>query len=343
MKRIDKICQELERLTSSLSKSDLQKEVAFTAESIGINLGLARNSVSKDLNQLWNEQRVIKVKTRPVYFLHRQTIETLLDSPLPDHLSEVRFVSDLLPVERQSTSNDPFAALIGFDRSLKLSVEKGKAAVLYPSGLHVLLTGPSGVGKTYFAELMHQFACQQSGNSTLPMVYFNCAEYAHNPELLSSHLFGHRQGAFTGANSDKVGLIEQADGGYLLLDEIHRLPYEGQEKLFALLDKGEFRALGSSHKAQTVNVRLICATTEPVNSTLLRTFQRRIQVSIDLPALRERSMEEQIELITGFLHQESRKISRTIRVDKALLLWLLEKPLEGNIGQLKSDIQFLCA
>lgn len=68
MKRIDKICQELERLTSSLSKSDLQKEVAFTAESIGINLGLARNSVSKDLNQLWNEQRVIKVKTRPVYF-----------------------------------------------------------------------------------------------------------------------------------------------------------------------------------------------------------------------------------------------------------------------------------
>lgn len=88
MKRIDKICQELERLTSSLSKSDLQKEVAFTAESIGINLGLARNSVSKDLNQLWNEQRVIKVKTRPVYFLHRQTIETLLGSPLPDHLAE---------------------------------------------------------------------------------------------------------------------------------------------------------------------------------------------------------------------------------------------------------------
>lgn len=84
-----------------------------------------------------------------------------------------------------------------------------------------------------------------------------------------------------------------------------------------------------------MSVRLICATTEPVNSTLLRTFQRRIQVSIDLPALRERSMEEQIELITGFLHQESRKISRTIRVDKALLLWLLEKPLEGNIGQLK--------
>ena len=71
MKRIDRICQELERLTLGLNQTDLQNDVAFTAESIGFNLGLARNSVSKDLNQLWSEQRVIKVKTRPVYFLHR--------------------------------------------------------------------------------------------------------------------------------------------------------------------------------------------------------------------------------------------------------------------------------
>ncbi len=126
--------------------------------------------------------------------------------------------------------------------------------------------------------------------------------------------------------------MEQADGGYLLLDEVHRLPYEGQEKLFSILDKGQYRPLGSSATARSITVRLICATTEPVSSALLRTFQRRIQVCIDLPGIRQRSVEEQVELIVGFLQRESRKIERTVSIDKTLLLWLLNKPLEGNIG-----------
>jgi sigma-54 dependent dga operon transcriptional activator len=131
-------------------------------------------------------------------------------------------------------------------------------------------------------------------------------------------LFGHRQGAFTGASENKAGLVEQADGGYLLLDEVHRLPYEGQEKLFSILDKGQYRPLGSSATARSITVRLICATTEPVSSALLRTFQRRIQVCIDLPGIRQRSVEEQVELIVGFLQRESRKIERTVSIDKTL-------------------------
>ncbi|POP44659.1 transcriptional regulator DagR [Superficieibacter electus] len=343
MRRIEIVLKELERLTRALSLADLQQEVAFTAERIGFNLGLARNSVSKDLNQLWNDGLVVKSRGRPVYFLHRAAIEVLLARKLGANEREVSSVSALLPHQSLPATADPFSGLIGYERSLRDAVEKGKAAVLYPHGLHVLLTGPSGVGKTFFAELMHRYACDQASGVAPPLVYFNCAEYAHNPELLSSHLFGHRQGAFTGATENKSGLIEQADGGYLLLDEVHRLPYEGQEKLFSLLDKGEYRPLGSSASARRISVRLICATTEPVNSSLLRTFQRRIQVCIDLPGIRQRSVEEQVELIVGFLQRESRKIERTVTIDKTLLLWLLNKPLEGNIGQLKSDIQFLCA
>ena len=343
MRRIEVILGELERLTRGLNLADLAQETAFTAEAIGFNLGLARNSVSKDLNQLCNDGLAIKSRGRPVFFLHRQALETLLGRKLDDAEREVRTIADLLPRQEGHTIDDPFTGLIGYDRSLRDAVEKGRAAVLYPHGLHVLLTGPSGVGKTFFAELMHRFACEHAAGSPPPLVYFNCAEYAHNPELLSSHLFGHRQGAFTGASENKPGLVEQADGGYLLLDEVHRLPYEGQEKLFSILDKGEYRPLGASSKARSISVRLICATTEPVSSALLRTFQRRIQVCIDLPGIRQRSIEEQVELIVGFLQRESRKIERTVSIDKTLLLWLLNKPLEGNIGQLKSDIQFLCA
>lgn len=346
MKRKDAVCQELERLTLALQRETLTDSAGFDAETIGFNLGLARNSVSKELNQLCTERLVIKIKSRPVLFLHRAVAEKLLNTTFNgDGPLEVKTLAELLPADdRQNTVNaDPFHALIGYDRSLKLAVEKGKAAVLYPGGLHVLLTGPSGVGKTFFAEIMHQFAGRQAPDRDIALIYFNCAEYSHNPELLSSHLFGHKQGAFTGANENKRGLIEQADGGFLLLDEVHRLPYEGQEKLFSILDKGEYRPLGSSEKARSIGVRLICATTESPDSTLLRTFLRRIQVAIAIPALRERSLEEQVEIIIGFIQLESCKIDRTIRLDKGLLLYLLEKPLAGNIGQLKSDIQFLCA
>ncbi|EJH1370595.1 transcriptional regulator, partial [Escherichia coli] len=84
MRRIDVIHKELERLTYGLELSDLAKEKAFTAEAIGFNLGLARNSVSKDLNQLWNEGLVVKSQGRPVFFLHRHALELLINRKLDD-------------------------------------------------------------------------------------------------------------------------------------------------------------------------------------------------------------------------------------------------------------------
>ena len=137
---------------------------------------------------------------------------------------------------------NPFANVIGFDGSLADAIKKLKAAILYPpNGLNILLTGESGENH---CEQLHQFY-QVKMNQEVPFIYFNCAEYFNNPELLTSHLFG---GSFTGAVNDQKGLVELADGGFIL-DEVHRLTSEGQEKLFTVF-KGYFTRMGEAENKE---------------------------------------------------------------------------------------------
>lgn len=136
-----------------------------------------------------------------------------------------------------NTSTDiTFETLVGENASLKVSIQQAKAAILYPPrGLHTIIFGETGTGKSMFAECMYHFAVQSHMlEKAAPFVSFNCADYAQNPQLLFGHIFGIRKGAYIGATEDSPGLIAKADGGILFLDEIHRLPPEGQEMLFYL-------------------------------------------------------------------------------------------------------------
>jgi transcriptional regulator with AAA-type ATPase domain/transcriptional regulatory protein LevR len=238
-----------------------------------------------------------------------------------------------------------FTEFIGYNNSLRLQIDQAKAAVSYPPyGLHTLLFGPSGVGKSFFARAMHSFAIQsETFPEAAPFALFNCADYADNPQLLLSQLFGYKKGSFTGALADKEGLVEQADNGILFLDEIHRLPPEGQEMLFHLLDNGTFRRLGETNTKRHVNLLLIGATTEDPNTTLLTTFKRRIPMIIELPSLKDRPNEEKYDLVKRFFTHEAEKINRGLTIKYETIQQLLSYDCPGNIGQLKSDIQVACA
>lgn len=238
-----------------------------------------------------------------------------------------------------------FERIIGHDGSLKPQIEQAKAAVLYPPhGLHTLILGETGVGKTSLAEAMYQYAVQVGKlPKNAPFVVFNCADYAENPQLLLSQLFGHVKGAYTGADSPKEGLVEKANGGILFLDEVHRLPPEGQEILYYLIDKGKFRRLGETESTRKAEVMIIAATTEDVESNLLLTFRRRIPMVIELPPLSARPITERYEIIKDFFKKEADKIGIKIKVKKEALRALLMYECPGNIGQLRSDIQVSCA
>jgi len=244
----------------------------------------------------------------------------------------------------EKNDDDIFSKLIGYNGSIKNQIVQAKAAVLYPpKGLDTILWGQSGVGKSYIAKCMYEYAVSKGTMKKNKFVVFNCADYANNIQLLCSHLFGHTKGAFTGAEKDKKGLIELADGGMLFLDEVHRLPPEGQEMLFNVIDNGVYRRLGETEIVNHVNVMIVTATTEDINSNLLATFRRRIPMMIELPALKDRSLEERFEFIKLFMGREAKRIKRDIEISYEAACALLSFNPPNNMGQLESEIKVITA
>lgn len=333
LKNKDKVLKSLKELSKNM---DLKVVKGITAEEISSKLNIKRNAVSHLLNELYNDGKVVKINTRPVYFIDKEVYE--------ERSKEIGSKKNDV-ISNNQNEDDPFAKLIGYNGSLKEQVKLSRSAVSYPpDGLPILLIGNTGVGKSFLAQLIYEYA--KSINvikNDAPFVIFNCAEYANNPELLSANLFGYIKGAFTGANNDKPGLLEEANEGYLFLDEVHRLPPEGQEKLFLFFDKGIFRRLGETGKWRTSKVRFIFATTENPEKSLIKTFLRRIPLIVNIPSLQDRPIHERLQLIYNFYKRESKNLGIDILISKQVLNALLRTKISGNIGKMINVIKYSCA
>lgn len=302
----------------------------YTAEEVAKLLNMKRPNVVREFGKLINEGLLLKKGGRPVYYYVYEEINNKIELNTND--KELNIETSI------------FDSVIGKDSSLKQQIALAKAAIVYPpKGLHSLIVGETGVGKSYFAKTMFKYALQVNMvKNSIRFAVFNCADYANTPQLLVSQIFGVKKGAFTGALEDREGIIEKARDGILFLDEVHRLPPEGQEMLFNLIDEGKYSPLGST-KVISIDVMIICATTENINSSLLRTFTRRIPVTISLPPLRERTFEERSKLIQSFFEEESKRIGKKIEVEGEAITALINYDCYNNIGELKSDIQISCA
>lgn len=295
----------------------LGQQEKLTTTEIAEKIQLSRSATSLYLNELLQANEVVKLGSKPVYW-----------QLLGDDFS----------------GEDVFSKYIGSNGSAKKEIERCKSAVLYPPlGLPVLLHGASGVGKSFLAELIFDYLHQQNLAGAEKFLVFNCADYANNPELVASLLFGHTKGAFTGAEADKKGLLAQADNGVLFLDEVHRLSDENQEKLFLFMDSHKFRPIGEEEKTETSNVRLLFATTEDPEKVLLPTFYRRISVLIDLPSFHERPLFERNQLVYALFLREAKRIKKNIRINHRIFDQLMNEQLPGNVGSLANQVQMYCA
>lgn len=239
-------------------------------------------------------------------------------------------------LEKKVEKTYGFQSVIGKSKPITEAIELAKRVA--PNDTTVLLTGETGTGKEVFAAAIHQ----ASKRSLRPFVALNCS--AFSKELIESELFGHKQGAFTGANKDKKGLVEEAQDGTLFMDEVGEMPPELQAKLLRLLETGEYIRVGET-KVRKANFRLIAATNKDLKAESEEKHFRadlyfRLNVfEIKLPPLRERVKDIE-PLTTFFVNHFCEKINRKPLVIAHDFIEKLERyRWVGNIRELRNVIE----
>jgi DNA-binding NtrC family response regulator len=230
--------------------------------------------------------------------------------------------------------------LVGTSPAFKRATDLAKKAA--PTNAAVMIVGETGTGK----EILAQFIHQHSRRSRRRLVPINCA--AIPEQLLESEMFGHRKGAFTGADREKMGLLELADGGTLFLDELSEMSMPLQAKMLRVLQDGIVRRVGSEHEDAVVDVRFVSATNrdprEAIRSRQLREdlYYRLNVVQVVIPPLRERA--EDIPLLANhFLrvfwtrHRSPKDAIPEFSEDT--LDFLVSRPWRGNVRELQNFVE----
>lgn len=226
--------------------------------------------------------------------------------------------------------------IVGTSEKMKVAIAIMKK--ISPSPATVLIIGESGTGKELIAKAIHY----NSPRRTKPFTALNCAAIPEN--LFESELFGYEPGAFTGAASRRIGLIEATNGGTLLLDEIGDLPQMMQSKLLRVLQDKEIRRLGGKD-AIKVDVRVITATNKDLEKELTKgsfredLYYRLKVVTIDLPPLRDRK-EDIPDLSFFFMNKFNIEFGKRVKnIEPSAIQALSEYNWPGNIRQLESVIE----
>jgi DNA-binding NtrC family response regulator len=244
------------------------------------------------------------------------------------------------PAAASSAAPDDDSLLIGDSPSFRQAIAMAKRVAATDAS--VMIFGESGTGKELIAQFIHRHS-RRTGRKLVPV---NCA--AIPGALLESEMFGHKKGSFTGADRDKPGLLEMANGGTFFLDELGEMPMPLQAKLLRVLQDGVVRRVGSEKQDAVVDVRFVSATNrdprEAVQSGLLREdlFYRLCVVPIRLPALRQRP--EDIPLLARHFLQRfwvrHRKEGTPLPVlTEESIAFLQTRPWKGNVRELQNVME----
>lgn len=260
-----------------------------------------------------------------------------MESQLEDMSSQLKQYEDIMEESVHGfLTKHHYENIIG--RSKAMSDILQTTDKITDTDISVLITGESGTGKELIARALHF----NSSRKDRKFITINCGAIPAN--LMESELFGYKMGAFTGANKDKRGLFEEADGGTIFLDEVTEIESTLQVKLLRVLQEKEFTRIGDT-KPKSCNVRIISATNKDIDKELSEKrfredlYWRLCQIRLHIPPLRERR--DDIPLLTKhFLAKETGGVKK---ISQGLLKSFIEYSWPGNIRELESLVSVISA
>lgn len=278
-------------------------------QTIAEAMELQRTNASSILNELVREGKIVKTNTRPVYYS--------------------------IPLSEKS---DVFSNLIGYKNSLGNVIRLAKAAIHYPNqSLNMLIVGEQGVGKSSLANLIYEYAKQ---DGIVPyqkeLVKINIRHFIHNLDELKKHLFMKEN------QSGIKNLFEEAAGSYLFIDNVHLLDGSSLSRLIHFIETGEIIYLDGT-KSEKLRLTLILSIDKQSSYDLLQSLITKIPVTLELPSLKERSLDEKLELIHSLFIEEAISTDYDIEIEPEVLYALLLLESNMNIKFLMSSIKVAVA
>ena len=287
--------------------------------------GITAMPLYQGLKQLLTHQWVSLLQNRDQVWQRRLLKRSL------DHLHDAETV--------RQRCQQLAGSLVG--TSAEMTHLRGQIIRAAGSQLAVLVQGETGCGKDLVAKGIHEFSDRANG----PLVVVNCA--AIPDTLLESELFGHTKGAFSGADKAKEGLLAQADGGTLLLDEIGDMPMALQSKLLRVLESRQFRPLGAQQE-QHSDFRLVAATHQPLQQGIEEgrfrrdLFYRLSQFPLRVTPLRERPQDLEPLCRHFIAHYQAREGAGPMGISSHALNALAGYAFPGNVRELRNIVELAC-
>ena len=341
--RVMDIEKEIRILVTEYTKEFCRtQKIEYDTLSISKTLNISRTLASQYLNRMVKSGEFLKIISRPVYYLRKKTIEDYFRMELnTDTFYSLEELTELF--DKKLLEQRGFVEAVGYDTTLRYLIAQCQAAVKYPpSGVPVLLCGEPGVGKTYFAQLIYEYARSESVlPASAKCLWLNYSRVNENKFDDDKLLFG--SWSISG-NKDlrrKEGLLEEAKDGFVIIENVEKMSARCLEKVIGYIRTGTWTIRGDStlHHSST---RLIFTTCESLRINMENTLLQVIPVVCKLPTLEARPVRDKEELISRCLKEEGKRIGRKVKLSRQCFEILLNASFAYNISGLLGCMKTLC-